>query len=34
MKEIMERLLNDRTSRDKDRLMDVAVEENNFSTWD
>jgi hypothetical protein len=34
MKEIMEKLLNDKTARDTDKLMDIAAGENEFSTWD
>jgi len=34
MKEIMEKLLNDKASRDTDKLMDLAAGENEFSTWD
>lgn len=34
MKELLETILNDKTARNKEKLMDVAMEENSFSTWD
>lgn len=34
MKDILEKLLNDKASRDKNKLTDLAVGENNFDSWD
>jgi pyridoxal biosynthesis lyase PdxS len=34
MKEIIEKILNDKAARDADKLMDIAAGENEFSTWD
>jgi hypothetical protein len=34
MKEIMEKLLNDKASRDINALTNLAAGENNFDSWD
>lgn len=34
MKELLETILNEKTARNKEKLMDVVTSENTFSTWD
>jgi hypothetical protein len=34
MKAIMEKLLNDKTFRTKEKIADIAVGQNDFATWD